>query len=389
MGNHNPSTSYSNLNTTSIASFQENDLKQSSTNLQNGSSSGVANTTNGNNNKVINSYAADYLNTVRENRSKYGNYVDNALAFDPHKEKKSVYNVVYETDEYNPWGKPGGGAPKLDQSTGQLATKIRGTLKWNLTGETEDDRIQKILSSSSRQRTNQNLLMYKKGASPPISPRAPADVHRQSTTYNYNYRDPYTAPNSSSYENLNGSSSNLNSLHSNQKLITADPLRPPADYLSQNYAIRSTSIPQLPPVNTSMTLPNLSTKSSNSYQLTSLEREAADRQNTRVLNKANSFTRPKAAIELNRISNKLYNDNQPTYDNPNNPYWFGRTGPLSKTTIGSLGGFTYDPFYQDARRHKLLDALENRTPRSNYDYSAQNYIVPSSPQRSGYSMSLN
>jgi hypothetical protein len=54
--------------------------------------------------KVINSYATDYLNTVRENRSMYGNYVDNALAFDPHKEKKSVYNVVYETDEYNPWG---------------------------------------------------------------------------------------------------------------------------------------------------------------------------------------------------------------------------------------------------------------------------------------------
>jgi hypothetical protein len=54
--------------------------------------------------KAVNSYATDYLNTVKENRSLYGNYVDNALAFDPHKEKKSVYNVVYETDEYNPWG---------------------------------------------------------------------------------------------------------------------------------------------------------------------------------------------------------------------------------------------------------------------------------------------
>ena len=29
-------------------------------------------------------------------------------------------------------GKPGGGAPKLDTNTGQLATKIRGTLKWDL-----------------------------------------------------------------------------------------------------------------------------------------------------------------------------------------------------------------------------------------------------------------
>ncbi len=77
------------------------------------------------------SYAAEYMNAVKENRSLYGNYVDNSLAFDPYKEQKSVYNVVYETDGYNPWGKPGGGAPKLDQ-TGQLKTKIVGTLRWNL-----------------------------------------------------------------------------------------------------------------------------------------------------------------------------------------------------------------------------------------------------------------
>lgn len=76
-------------------------------------------------------YASEYMNAVKENRSLYGNYVDNSLAFDPYKEQKSVYNVVYETDGYNPWGKPGGGAPKLDQ-TGQLRTKIVGTLRWNL-----------------------------------------------------------------------------------------------------------------------------------------------------------------------------------------------------------------------------------------------------------------
>lgn len=64
----------------------------------------MKNNSNNGNNKTKNSYASDYLNTVKENRSLYGNYVDNALAYDPHKEKKSVYNVVYETDEYNPWG---------------------------------------------------------------------------------------------------------------------------------------------------------------------------------------------------------------------------------------------------------------------------------------------
>jgi hypothetical protein len=29
-------------------------------------------------------------------------------------------------------GKPGGGAPKLDPNSGQLKTKIVGTLQWNL-----------------------------------------------------------------------------------------------------------------------------------------------------------------------------------------------------------------------------------------------------------------
>ena len=80
-------------------------------------------------------YASDYINAVKENRSIYGNYVDNSLAFDPHKEHKSIMNVVYETDGYNPWGKPGGGAPKLDNS-GQLKTKIVGTLRWNLSKPT-------------------------------------------------------------------------------------------------------------------------------------------------------------------------------------------------------------------------------------------------------------
>lgn len=96
MNNYNGTNSYSNLNNNSNTSFQENDLKKSTINLQNGGSNSNA--------KLTNSYATDYLNTVKENRSLYGNYVDNALAFDPHKEKKSVYNVVYETDEYNPWG---------------------------------------------------------------------------------------------------------------------------------------------------------------------------------------------------------------------------------------------------------------------------------------------
>lgn len=56
------------------------------------------------NSNFINSYASDYLKAVKDNRSEYGNHIDNSLAYDPAKEHKSVYNVVYETDAYNPWG---------------------------------------------------------------------------------------------------------------------------------------------------------------------------------------------------------------------------------------------------------------------------------------------
>ena len=57
------------------------------------------------NSNFLNNYASDYLKTVKENRSEYGSHIDNSLAFDPAKEHKSMYNVVYETDAYNPWGK--------------------------------------------------------------------------------------------------------------------------------------------------------------------------------------------------------------------------------------------------------------------------------------------
>ena len=52
-----------------------------------------------------NPYAIEYLNTVKENRSAYGNYLDNTYTYDPHKEKKAHFNVITETDAYNPWGK--------------------------------------------------------------------------------------------------------------------------------------------------------------------------------------------------------------------------------------------------------------------------------------------
>ena len=76
---------------------------------------------------------------------------------------------------------------------------------------------------------------------------------------------------------------------------------------------------------------------------------------------------------MNRVSNKLYNDNQPTPDYPNDPFWFGRTGTQRKMVNGSKPAMingqsneqSGDIVYQDVRRRKLLDALENRGPKPN------------------------
>jgi hypothetical protein len=190
----------------------------------------------------------------------------------------------------------------------------------NIAGETEDDRLNRLSINSQKQKSNQNLLLYKKnGASPPISPRQPInEVHRQATTYNYNYRDPYLAS-STSLDNLPA--------NNNQKMITTvDPLRPPAEYLSQNFAnltnnSNTNNTVSYSPRSTQKIMPM--TLNQNNLQMTSIEREAADRYNAKLMTKSNSFAnRPKAGVELNRISNKLYNDNQPTMDYPNNPYWY-------------------------------------------------------------------
>lgn len=42
---------------------------------------------------------------LAENRSMYGSYLDNALAYDPNKDKRPVYDVIYTQEIYDPWGK--------------------------------------------------------------------------------------------------------------------------------------------------------------------------------------------------------------------------------------------------------------------------------------------
>jgi hypothetical protein len=49
-------------------------------------------------------YFKEYLKTVKENRSAYGNFMDNAISFDPYKEQKATFDVVRNTEIYDPWG---------------------------------------------------------------------------------------------------------------------------------------------------------------------------------------------------------------------------------------------------------------------------------------------
>jgi hypothetical protein len=78
--------------------------------------------------------------------------------------------------------------------------------------------------------------------------------------------------------------------------------------------------------------------------------------------------------ELNRVSNKLYNDNQPTREYPNDPFWFGRTGAHRRFMEQSQSQQLAVQF-QDVRRRKLLDALENRAQNNN-----NNQLINSSNQ---------
>ena len=142
-----------------------------------------------------------------------------------------------------------------------------------------------------------------------LSPRS-----NQATTYNYNYRDPQQMPSNSSF----GNNSNMN-FNSSQNFDYSSNSNGSFRGAQQQQQLQQqqTSIPHMPPINNQYNQPIE----------TQLEREA----NIRQLQRANSM--PKGQSELNRISNKLYNDNQPTRDYPNHSYWFGRAG-THKTIIG-------------------------------------------------------
>ena len=192
--------------------------------------------------------------------------------------------------------------------------------------------------------------MFKKNAMP--SNQSPTRIeNREGTTYNYTYREPI-AP-TYSYNN---------SYQNSQEALNFQQQAP------QPQDVALPKFPQSSPAKFEFT-PRLQHEA---------EQRSLNRSHTNTIDQH----RPKGFMELNRLANKLNTDNQPSNDYPNHSYWFGRAGQF-KTAIG---GFTPDnnssyQYSSDPRRRKLLDSLENRSPRDLPKvYGLDNSNLPKSTQ---------
>lgn len=60
---------------------------------------------------------------------------DLSRVLDPNKEGQNVFNIIPQQDLYDPWGRPGGGAPLVHPPTGQKFTRYSGSLQDKLVNE--------------------------------------------------------------------------------------------------------------------------------------------------------------------------------------------------------------------------------------------------------------
>jgi hypothetical protein len=51
------------------------------------------------------------------------------IYIDPNKEGQNVFNIIPQQDLYDPWGRPGAGAPLVHAPTGQKFTRYSGSLQ--------------------------------------------------------------------------------------------------------------------------------------------------------------------------------------------------------------------------------------------------------------------
>lgn len=219
---------------------------------------------------------------IAENRSLYGNYVDNAITYDPYKDKKPVYDIIYTQDQWDPWGKPGGGAPLFDRNTGKLKTKLEGTMQWNLDGQTPSARLKRMHGTYREQ---PSLVNYRKTPNSTIKLPLPheATTHRQ----------------------VFGGIDNAN--------IAVPPSRSP------------NQLPPLQQQNQSIDYYNNNVNENFKHNQTNIEREAELR-NLNKYKKSNYNSTNFSSENYDDTNNNQYAQTSrvPNYSN----MWFGRTGKL-------------------------------------------------------------
>ena len=72
---------------------------------------------------------------------------------DPNKEGQNVFNIIPQQDLYDPWGRPGAGAPLIHQPTGQKFTRYSGSLQEKLVKTRPSSFRPLLLSPTEHQRT--------------------------------------------------------------------------------------------------------------------------------------------------------------------------------------------------------------------------------------------
>lgn len=168
------------------------------------------------------------------------------------------------------------------------------------------------------------------------------------STYNNSFREPINNQpqpqfTSNSMQDL-ASSSGYHTQAPPPQGLSASPPTYQYQYPASNTMTNSASI--LPPIQA----PTNNNKPSYDM-ITKLEREAHirsfERMNSNSLNGFGSasnlssssnnkiMVKNKNEHELNRVSNKLYNNNGPSNAYPNSPFWFGRMGTSDSGKIGS------------------------------------------------------
>jgi len=69
------------------------------------------------------------INATGTSQPVKGDAHDPFLLYDPNKEGQNVFNIIPQQDLYDPWGRPGGGAPLIHPPTGQKFTRYSGSLQ--------------------------------------------------------------------------------------------------------------------------------------------------------------------------------------------------------------------------------------------------------------------